>query len=167
MLRRLAVLGLAVSAVTLFSARPAQAGSAGTNLGVQATVLGYCTIAAGQLFDYGNYDPSAALPLDVSNQVAIQCTQGTNYWLGLGNGANFAAPNRRMAGGTGEFLNYQFYTDAPGGTVWDNLNGPAANANTVAAGLSPYNITIFGRVPAGQVVSAGVYTDTVVMTVNF
>lgn len=166
--RRLSLIAASIAVIALIAiVRPARAGTAQSNLTVTANVLGACTIDPATLA-FGNYDPTAGAPLDVSATIDLHCTQGSSYWIGLGNGLNFSG-GRRMSGGTGEFLSYELYRDAAHTAAWDNTDGglPNSTASTVAAGFSDYTATVYGRIPAGQNVSTGGYTDTVVMTINF
>lgn len=167
MARRLAIFGLALSAAVLAaSLRPARAATAQNTLTVQATVLGACTISPATL-DFGSYDPNVATDRDAQGSIAVQCTGGSVYWIGLGLGANAAGTTRQMAGGTGERLRYELYRDAARGTVWDTTNGTVFTAPTGTAGLSPYAVPVYGRIPAGQIVSTGLFGDSVTMTINF
>jgi spore coat protein U-like protein len=152
--------------------RPAHAGTATNNLAVSATVLGSCTVDPGAAIAFGNYDPTSGTPDDASGTITVQCTQGSSYWIGLGNGGNHDGSTRRMAGGTGEFLAYELYrsaADRDANAVWDNTNGglPNSIANVVAAGAQPYTHDVYGRIPVGQAVSTGNYSDTVLITVTF
>jgi spore coat protein U-like protein len=168
--RRLSLFVASVAALALIAfVRPARAGTATANLTVTANVLGACTIDAAALA-FGNYDPAA--DRDMSTDITVHCTQGSSYWIGLGDGGNFSG-GRRMAGGVAEFLSYGLYrsaADRDADIVWDNNDPGVANhltASTAAAGFSDYTVTVFGRIPAGQNVSTGGYSDTVLMTVNF
>lgn len=171
MTRRLAIFGLALAAAVLaVSLRPARAATAQNTLTVSATVLGACTISPATLA-FGSYDPNVATDRDAQGSIAVQCTTGSTYWIGLGLGANANGTTRQMAGGSGERLRYELYRDAGRQTVWDNANPDAAlytyTAGTVAAGLSPYSVAVYGRIPAGQIVSTGAFGDAVTMTINF
>jgi spore coat protein U-like protein len=136
------------------------------NLTVTAVVQAACSVDAAALA-FGTYDPNAAL--DQNSTITVRCTQGATFWLGLGAGLN-AAATRQMTDGT-SFLGYELYRsalDRTSGTVWDNLD-PGAGSHVTAglAGYSAYTVNLYGRIPAGQWVPAGNYSDTVVMTVNF
>lgn len=163
---------LLISALTVCAVLPARSARAqGTDMNtltVTANVLGICTIDPATL-DFGDYDPVGG-DWDGSGTITVNCTQGSQYWIGLDEGANSPDGSaRRMANGSGEFLSYELYRDAPGGAVWDNTDGGLGStlANTVAAGYSAYVVTVHGRIPGTQPVSTGVYTDSVTMTVNF
>lgn len=134
------------------------------DLTVTATVQAACSVDAAALA-FGTYDPNAAL--DQNAQITVRCTQGANFWLGLGVGQNNTG-TRRMASG-GSFLSYELYrsaADRTANTVWDNAD-PGSTVGATNAGYQPYLVDVYGRIPAGQWVPAGNYSDTVLMTVNF
>lgn len=62
-------------------------------------------------------------------------------------------------------LNYSLFQESGRTTVWGNT----VNTDTVADTGTGVDIvyTVYGRIPAGQVVNTGVYTDTVTVTVTF
>jgi spore coat protein U-like protein len=140
--------------------------TATNNLTVTATVQAACSVDAGALA-FGTYNPNAVL--DQNTTFTVRCTQGASFWVGLGPGLNGAA-TRQMSDGT-NFLGYELYRsalDRTSGTVWDNADpGVASHVTASTAGYAPYTVDLYGRIPAGQWVPAGSYTDTVVMTVNF
>lgn len=148
-----------------------QASSSATgNLSVSASVTQKCTIGAGTL-SFGAYDPvatNAATDLDQSATMTVTCTKGaTGITVGFGASANdpagCAAPQRCMAS-SGNYLNYQLYSDSSRSSVWTT-----AIAETVSGGTgSPTTLTVYGRIPSGQDASVGAsYADTVVATVNY
>lgn len=141
-----------------------QAATATADLSVSAMVVSNCTISAGTVA-FGNYDPvgaNATTDLDANGTVTVQCTRGTSAAVGLDPGDHFSGTRRMSDGGT-EFLTYELYSDAPGGTVWTN----AATVAYVAPNRSPQDLTVYGRVPGAQDAAAGSYSDTVVATITF
>jgi spore coat protein U-like protein len=151
---------------------PAFAGSKNTTFNVSSDVLANCTISAADL-SFGSYDPVVAnktIPLDVSTTVNVLCTKGsTGVTVGLNTGTHAAAGNRFMAEPGGDTLQYELYSDTPGGTVWGNsgtglVAWPTFGPIGAGAGVTK---SIFGRVPAGQDKTVGHYTDVVTATVNF
>ena len=64
------------------------------------------------------------------------------------------------------FLSYKLYQSA-GGPDWGGLDALFGEPQTVSvtSGL-PSALIVFGEIPAGQVVSAGRYADTVVIEIN-
>ena len=159
---------LAAAALAL-SASAAHAATVSNNLTVTANVANNCTVSTGTL-GFGAYDPvvaNASADLDSSGTVAVQCTKGTTYTVTLDAGANSTvvgtATVRQMSSGA-DFLAYELYTTSGRTTVWDTSTTPPS---VTASSKAPNTITIYGRIPANQDVSAGSYTDTVSATVNY
>ncbi len=72
---------------------------------------------------FGAYDPlvvNDTANLDVDGAFTLQCTKGTPATLSLNDGDNFSGV-RRMASGA-NYLNYNLYTTAGRGTVWNATN---------------------------------------------
>jgi spore coat protein U-like protein len=158
-----AALGGAVVAV-----HEAQAATATANLAVTARVIQQCTITAPNTLAFGDYDPvsaNATANLDASTTISVACTRGsTAVWIGLGLGANASGAVRRLASGA-ERLNYEIYRETGRTTVWGNTS--ATGVSYTPTSRAATNLTVFGRVPGGQDVAVGTYTDTVVATINF
>ena len=115
--------------------------------------------------DFIDYDPLAAGNDDDGvGTVTVRCTRGSGLRIDLGNGANFSG-TRRMTNGT-DFLGYALYTDAGRATAWGSGAGSGL-AIAPAANFAAQNYSVYGRIPAGQDVSVGVYNDTVVATINY
>jgi spore coat protein U-like protein len=143
----------------------AGAATATTTFTVTANVTKVCTVAALPL-SFGSYDPTSATPLDATTTVTLNCTVGTAYNVGLnagtGTGATVAA--RKMTSGA-DTLTYSLYRDAGRTTIWGNTVGTDTTSGTFAIGQAA--LTVFGRVPAGQNVTAATYTDTITVTVTY
>jgi spore coat protein U-like protein len=149
---------------------PALAGSATANLTLSASIAQNCIIGTATL-PFGSYDPvvsNATANLDQSVTMMVTCTKGAaGITMGLGSSSNAptgcAAPQRCLVS-SGNYLNYQLYSDSGRSTVWTS-----AIAETVSGGTTtPTQVTIFGRIPAGRDASVGAsYADTVVATVNY
>jgi spore coat protein U-like protein len=158
--------------LSLFVATSAFAGSVATTNtnNITASVAPKCTIGAFAIA-FGAYDPFAAAPLDQTGTVSINCTKGTSGVISMNLGANASGVIRRMqdAGGGGNFLTYEIYSDAGRTTVWNVTNtvtlGPSVSKNTALSA------TAYGRVTAGQDPQTGGagmnYQDTIVATVTF
>lgn len=166
MSRRIAISAAVAAALLVAAPRPvAAAGTASSTLTVKAKVLGVCTIST-NTFDFADYNPASATPLDVTGAIALKCTNGTTFRVELGTGANHDGTTRQMKGGpSAELLKYELYTDSARQSVW--TAGESKSANVAGAGLGDYSIPVYGRVAALQNVSTGDYSDSVTMTVNF
>lgn len=163
----LAVLALVLAAVP--GAHKAQALTKSATLNVAASVSLRCTIATAPI-NFGTYDPygnNALNPLDAVGGVSLNCSAGSNVDVRLGQGS-FPAPGstnanpRRRLGSGADRLDYNLYEDAAYTTVWDNVAKGLKGGKTF-----PVVIPVYGRVPEGQNVPIGTYTDSVVATVFF
>lgn len=159
---------LTVLSVGMILAAPAAA-SAATATGtfpVNATVLRACAVTANPL-NFGNYDPTSATALDGTTTLAVLCTIGTSFQVGLNAGAGTGATvsARRMTSGA-NVLNYALYQDASRTTNWGNTPGTDTPAAATAAATAS-NLTVYGRVAAGQNVPPAAYTDTITITVTY
>lgn len=127
-----------------------------------------CTVSAVGVA-FGAYDVFSSSPLASAGSVTVRCTgaqPGLNpisVSLSSGNSGNFQP--RRMFRGF-ETLDYNLYLD-PGNTqIWGNGTGGTLRYTSVSSNR-PTTLTIFGRIPPGQDISAGTYSDTIVVTVDF
>jgi spore coat protein U-like protein len=155
----------------LLTAEPAAPASSPSNLTVSTTVVDRCTITTTPL-TFGAYDPIVAhktAPLDATGSLTITCTQGVSATIGLDsgtNGANASGATRAMKSGS-NYLSYEIYQSSGGTTVWGN-SGAGLLSPAAAPSYAARTFTVYGRIPAGQVVRAStLYTDTVRATVNF
>lgn len=156
-----------IAAALLGSASRAYAGSASAVMNVTATVTNSCTISAATLA-FGNYDPTSASAVTGSSNLQVTCTLGSIATISLDQGAQSAAgstataPLRQMAYGANR-LAYSLYQDATRLIPWG-----AGLASEAYAGLGvSTNVTVYGSIPAQQVVQAGNYTDVVTATIAF
>jgi spore coat protein U-like protein len=149
-------------AVLLIGDAPVSAATATGTVTVTASVAKNCTLSSPTLA-FGAYDPTSGTPLDVSTTLTVTCTKSTTWAVGLGNGSNFVNPNRRMKDATsGDFLQYELYTDAAHTTVWNGTN------TVTGAGTPATQPTIYGRIAISQFVTpAATYSDSVVATITF
>lgn len=164
-------LPVALSLLIAVVAAPAFAATKTANLGVSAEVANNCLISTSPVA-FGGYDPidtHAADPRDGTGTVTVTCTLDAATTVTLGEGANAdtgstaAAPLRRMLAGS-SFLSYALYSNAGRSAVWGNE--ASVDVDHTGTGTAT-NLTVYGRIAAGQNVPAGSYADTVVATVEF
>ena len=144
------------------------ADSATATIAVSATVRRNCTITTTPLA-FGTYDPvvaNATTPLDATSTVTIACTMGTPATIGLDDGSNAVASQRRLTNGSSAYMNYQMFLDSTHATVWGNESANQLDAGT-APSKEPRAFPVYGRIPSGQDVPIGPFSDAVVATVNF
>jgi spore coat protein U-like protein len=119
---------------------------------------------------FGTYDVFSSVPTDTTGLVSFSCDgSAVNIVITLnkggGSGANFS---RRRLTGPSDALDYNLYLDAARSTVWgDGTGSTSTYTNASPPNNRAINVTIYGRISAGQDVSAGTYADTVTAIINF
>jgi len=126
-----------------------------------------CTISATSV-NFGNYNVFAGAALDSTGTISYRCNAAAaNITIALSRGTSSTYTPRTMAL-SGEIMNYNLYTNAARTTIWgDGTGGTAVHFQGNPPNNSNVNVTIFGRIPAGQDVRAGSFTDTISATINF
>lgn len=120
-----------------------------------------CTVSAQSVL-FGNYDVFSSQPLDGAGNIGVNCSPGASYTLSLSTGGG-SYSQRELAGST-QILYYNLYTSASRSVVWgDGIGG----TGTVSGSGESANHTVYGRIPAGQNLPVGSYSDTIIVTVTF
>ena len=130
---------------------------------VTASVVNNCLVNA-QTIDFGSYGVLNSA-VDATGQVAVTCTPGTNYTIGLDGGLSNGTPTARKMMKGAEAITYGLYQDFPRSRPWGNTTGSDTVAGTGAG--TTQNYPVYARVPAQTTPSAGLYTDKVVVTVTY
>jgi spore coat protein U-like protein len=139
------------------------------NLPVNVAVAANCTITTVGVTFTAAYDPvvlHATNPDDGTGTITVTCTKGAGTTIGLDNGAHGAGTpvQSRMKGpGASDYLNYTLYSDSNRSVTWSGTTYTIGAATSKA----PRPFTVFARIPGGQDITTGSYSDTVVATVNF
>jgi spore coat protein U domain-containing protein, fimbrial subunit CupE1/2/3/6 len=166
-MRRRASLVLVLGGLMLGLTAPGLAQTSSSGVSVTAIVGKNCSITTTAV-NFGSYDPlvaNATSPLDGTGAVIVACTKGAGTRIDLGLGANPSGSTRRMQAGT-DFLAYELYQNAGRTTTWRS-GSSAGQTIATAPNKNPRTFVVYGRVPAGQDVAAGSYSDTVLATINF
>lgn len=172
---RIALLALAVTG-SMFAAASANAANANGNLNVTANVASSCMVSSPGSLAFGAYDP-----VDVNNTAArngagtinVRCTRGTTTTIALEEGLNPAGgsdcttPLRQMNDGTGELLRYDLFSDATRTITWGCTQGTNTTSHTSTNSATAAVLDVWGRIPAGQDVAPGNYSDTVRILLTF
>ncbi|HIH7547117.1 TPA: Csu type fimbrial protein [Yersinia enterocolitica] len=167
--------------VLLQSAPPiASAASVAGTLGATLTIITGCYINdgtnSGGISNLGTINFGTVSTLNTRIRQAysstangalnLYCSAGTTYNIGIDNGAHALTTQRRLAGGTTEYVNYNLYKDNGYSQPWgstgsDQLTGTAAAIGTAIP------LTIYGEVPTQATPSVSTYIDTVNVTVSW
>lgn len=125
----------------------------------------------------GNYLSYSATPVDSSGLLAVTCTRSggppnTSVTVGLGpsfNSGSIANRMARLATGT-DVLGYNLYRDANRLSVWGDTPGVDTVTRTISLAnktTDTITFTIFTRIPPLQDLREGVYSDQLLVTVDF
>jgi spore coat protein U domain-containing protein, fimbrial subunit CupE1/2/3/6 len=128
---------------------------------------GACTVSATGV-SFGTYNVFAASDNTSTGTVTYQCgNKDKNVEITISQGSSTTFLPRTLKKGT-ESLSYNLYLDAAFTSIWGD---GGSGTGTYTIGNPPnntdVNLTVYGRIPAQQDVSAGGYTDTVIATINF
>ena len=113
-----------------------------------------CTSITVTALAFGNYTGAA---ISSAATVTVNCSNGFAYTIGLDTGYSNNTSARTMLSGSNP-LSYGLYKDAAHTNNWgdnngvDTLNGTGTGANQT--------VTIYGRVPAGQLAAPGSYSES-------
>ncbi len=124
-----------------------------------------CTVSATSVL-FGAYNVFTTAPTDTLGTITYNCNGGAkNVLITITAGqAGTVAP--RTLGSALDRLSYNLYRDSARASVWGNTASQA-----LVVGDPPNNtnvtVTMFGRIPAGQDVRAGTYSDNVSVVVNY
>ena len=124
-----------------------------------------CTLSATAVA-FGSYDVFQAGPTDSTGTITYRCNNNDhNVRIAISAGSGTFA-NRTLKRVTENMLYNLFYGgfsvvwgDGTGGTTTYFENNPPNGKDVV--------LTVYGRIAAGQDVSVGSYTDTVVVTLEY
>jgi spore coat protein U-like protein len=142
------------------------AGSAG--LLAAATAEAACTISITPVA-FGTYNVFAGSPDDATGQITYRCTppRPALVRIHLDKGGAPTFNPRQMRQGS-ETLNYNLYLDSTRSTIWgDGTGGTDTYTRTLPPPNQDVNVSVFGRIPPEQDVSAGSYNATVTATIFF
>lgn len=148
----------------------AHAGSANNTFQVTGTVVSSCNVS-GSLLNFGAaIDPlTAAVPIDATSTLTVQCTNTTPYSVALDAGTNAGGAtnfsSRAIKSGSNT-LGYQLYLNAGRSSVWGDGTSSSLPVTGTGTG-STQSLTIYGRLPTLGNAAPGTYVDTVTVTITY
>lgn len=129
-----------------------------------STTSGITTFGSFNFGTYSNLDQNIAVSGQANTgAIRVKCVAGVAYKVVMGAGNSGNVSQRYMMNSlTSLRINYNLYTDAAHLTIWNNLVG----VSKVATGLDEW-LPVYGMVPPQTTPLAGVYSDTVLVTVSW
>ena len=119
--------------------------------------------------NFASYDVFSPAPNDSTGSVTVICDilsiPKVTVQIGPSPSSGGFNPRKMKDPSSGDMLNYNLFTDATRSTVWgDGTQGTTTITKAVPQN-KPWVTTVYGRIPAGQNVSAGSYSDTLTVTI--
>jgi spore coat protein U-like protein len=134
---------------------------------VRIELVGFCQVSASDL-DFGAYASNQNAPAQGQTAIQLQCSGGTvaELTLDAGSGPGGNTSRRRMEQDSGsDRLDYGLFQD-PGRSVhWGDRSG--VDTVEVEATGAPQSVPVYGRIPGGQRVRDGIYSDMITVRVHF
>jgi len=139
--------------------------TATTSFGVTLQISADCAVAPSATLNFGI---QGVLVADVTGTttVNVTCTADLPYQIGLDGGttAGGDTTTRLMTDGT-DTVTYRLFQDAARTVNWGNTAGADTLASTGTG--SGQTFSVYGVLPAQTTPPAGIYSDTVGVTVTF
>lgn len=143
------------------------------SLAAPAAHTASCQISATDLV-FGQYRFNSGVDVETTATISIEsCVADVNgpavgytIAIGAGGGGNF--PDRAMSG-PGSQLLYNLYADASRTQVWGDGSGGTVtvSGSFVVPLTTSASHTAFGRIPSGQPVAAGFYSDLLTISIEY
>jgi len=129
-----------------------------------------CSVSATGV-NFGAYDVFVTAPLDSTGTVTVTCDQAppvdVTIAIGPSGTSGGFVPRQMRSASSPDRLNYNLFVNAGRSTVWGN--GSAGTSTVFLNNVRrnrPVVTTIYGRIPAGQDVSVGSYSDSLTVTIT-
>ncbi|HEY9091592.1 Csu type fimbrial protein [Parasphingorhabdus sp.] len=166
-------IGAALATVMMLSGTAASAATATDTFDVLLTIEKTCSVTAGagSNIDLGTV-ASTATNVEGSNSIAVTCTKGTPYFIGLaptsGNTDGSGLLASTTAGNADEVPYQLQQTAGAGGTVWGNTatDTSVGNGVTGTGSGAAQSHTVYANAPSANF-TADDYRDTVTVNVNY
>lgn len=129
-----------------------------------------CQVSAQDL-DFGVYDNFSAAPVEAAGRISVRCDGSTAVPVTLtidrGQHSPGLAPRQMGHSRFVDQLGYLLFTDAAMTMIWgDGTQGSAPVVMSLDPGAM-MEIPIYGRIPPGQDISIGRYTDRLTIRVDW
>lgn len=145
----------------------AQSNSGSTvNVNSSTSVVKKCTTLTGGSISFAAYVPDATADNDAATTVSVKCTKGTPVSISMDEGEGDGATEAtRILTSDDDTLEYSLYQNSARSTLWGSGSDVASfNGDGL---LSTTTLSVYGRIPAGQDVKPGAFTDSVLVTLTY
>lgn len=136
-------------------------------LALAARVDAACTLSSTSI-GFGTYDVFQAGPTDSTGTVTYRCDNrdhGIRITISAGSSGTFTS--RTLQNGA-ETMAYNLFLDAGFTQVWgDGTGGTTTYFLHNPPNRTDVQVPVYSRIPAGQDVAVGNYSDTVVVTLEY
>ena len=129
-----------------------------------------CSVSATGV-NFGAYDVFVATPYDSTGTVTVSCDQAPPVDVTIAIGPSGTSggfiPRQMRSTSSPDRLNYNLFVNAGRSTVWGD--GAAGTSTVFLKNVKknrPAFTTIYGRIPPGQDVSVGAYSDSLTVTIT-
>jgi len=127
-----------------------------------------CSISTTSV-NFGSYDVFVPTARDSTGSLTYNCLLPLSVQITLTKGSSATFSPRTLIKAA-EPLQYNLYRDASRSLIWGNGTGGTSIYSatvTIFQVATNITVTVYGRIPAQQDISAGTYNDTVTATINF
>ncbi len=136
-----------------------------------------CTVSTTPV-NFGSFDMFSPVPFDSTGSITIDCSipppppnppVDVRITIGQSSNSGNFIPRSMKNLARPELLNYNLYTNSSRTSVWGDGTGGTSviTLNKVNRNAPPRVMAVYGRIPTGQDVSAGSYSDTLVVTITW
>ena len=131
-----------------------------------AASAGTCTITSSTGINFGNYMALDTTPVTATGSITVSCTGSGKVIITLSTGSGGSYNPRSMAGPSSDRLNYYIYKDVALTKLWgDGTSGTTKVSRNYSNNSK--TATAYGKIPSGQNVAIGAYSDIIIVTASF
>jgi spore coat protein U-like protein len=138
-------------------------------LALTSTVYAGCRVSTTSI-DFGNYDVFSTAADTGTGSITLSCTPQANVRIAIEASLNSGgfSPRKMDHAVFTDTLNYNLYTSAPMIQVWgDGTHGTATVYFSNVKNNNTPPVTIYGKIDPLQNVSAGSYSEQLIVTITY
>jgi spore coat protein U-like protein len=122
--------------------------------------------------NFGVYDVFAGNAVDSTGSISVSCNdpekKAMPITVSISSGTAGTFNPRKMRDPlSGQTLNYYLFTTQSGATIWGDGTNGSATVTSIISKAATFNSTVYARIPAGQNVGVGTYSDILTATVDW